>query len=70
MTDISLFILTRLSDDTDIGGQRNEKIIGIIALTMVFALAACDLGNTEDPNSDNPDTSQTDDQGNNSQGGQ
>ena len=47
-----------------------KKLLALLlALTMVFALAACDLGNTEDPNNDNPDTSQTDDQGNNSQGG-
>ena len=35
----------------------------LIALMMVFSLAACDLGNTENPNSDNPGTSQTDNQG-------
>ena len=35
----------------------------LIALMMVFSLAACDLGNTEDPNKDNPGTSQSDNQG-------
>ena len=31
----------------------------LIALMMVFSLVACDLGNTENPNSDNPGTSQS-----------
>ena len=38
----------------------------LIALMMVFSLAACDLGNTENPNSDNPGTSQS---GENNDGG-
>ena len=39
----------------------------LIALMMVFSLAACDLGNTENPNSDNPGTSQS---GENNDGGE
>ena len=39
----------------------------LIALMMVFSLAACDLGNTENPNSDNPGTSQS---GENNGGGE
>ena len=39
----------------------------LIALMMVFSLAACDLGNTEDPNNDNPGTSQS---GENNDGGE
>ncbi len=35
----------------------------LLAAMMVFALTACDLGNTENPNSDTPGTSQTDNQG-------
>ena len=31
----------------------------LIALMMVFSLAACDLGNTVDPNKDNPGVSQS-----------
>ena len=45
-----------------------KKIFALlIALIMVFSLAACDLGNTEDPNNDNPGTSQS---GENNNGGE
>ena len=37
----------------------------LIALMMVFSLVACDLGNTEDPNKDNPGTSQNGGENNN-----
>ena len=37
-----------------------KKLLSLLlVLTMVFALAACDLGNNENPNSDNPGTSQS-----------
>ena len=43
-----------------------KKILAIlIALLMTFSLVACDLGNTEDPNKDNPGTSQNDNPGGN-----
>ena len=43
-----------------------KKIFALlIALMMVFALAACDLGNTEDPSKDNPGTSQNGGENNN-----
>ena len=38
----------------------------LLAMLMVFALAACDLGNTEDPGKDNPGVSQS---GENNDGG-
>ena len=45
-----------------------KKLLALLlALMMVFALAACDLGNTEDPNKDNPGTSQS---GENNDGGE
>lgn len=43
-----------------------KRIIALLlALVMVFCLAACDLGGVEDPdtNEDNPGTSQTENQG-------
>ena len=44
--------------------MKMKKILAIfLAAIMLFSLAACDLGSTEDPNKDNPSTSQTGDQG-------
>ena len=44
-----------------------KKILAILlAAMMVFALAACDLGNNENPNGDNPGTSQSGENNNNS----
>lgn len=41
-----------------------KKLLALLlAAMMVFSLAACDLGSTEDPNKDNPGASQTEDQG-------
>ena len=41
-----------------------KKILAIfLATMMLLSLAACDLGSTENPNKDNPSTSQTGDQG-------
>ena len=36
-----------------------KKFALLFALMMVFSLVACDLGNTEDPNKDNPGVSQS-----------
>ena len=44
--------------------MKMKKILAIfLAAIMLFSLAACDLGSTEDPNKDNPGASQTEDQG-------
>ena len=41
-----------------------KKILALLlALMIVFSLVACDLGNTEDPDKDNPGTSQNDNPG-------
>ena len=41
-----------------------KKLLALLlSAMMVFSLAACDLGSTEDPNKDNPGASQTEDQG-------
>ena len=41
-----------------------KKLLALLlAAMMVFALAACDLGNTVDPNKDNPGVSQSGNQG-------
>lgn len=41
-----------------------KKLLAILlAAFMLLSMVACDLGNTEDPNKDNPGTSQNDDKG-------
>ena len=41
-----------------------KKLLAILlAAFMLLSMVACDLGNTEDPNKDNPGTSQSDNKG-------